>query len=86
MSFGNRNIYSRESFQFNVVQFKKYQPPGNLKFKNLGIFQSLKLRFSVEKILSISLKLNFIPNSWGSNGLGMNESKLGIYSHSGKLR
>jgi len=38
---------------------KKYQPSGNLKFSNLGIFQSLKLRISIKKILPISIKLNF---------------------------
>jgi len=40
----------------------KYHPSGNLKFKNLGIPQSLKFRILMGKILSISLKLNFTPN------------------------
>jgi len=42
-----------------LSQFKKYHPSGNLKFDNLGIFQSLKLRYLMEKILEIFLKLNF---------------------------
>jgi len=32
-----------------MSQFKKYYPSGNLKFNNLVIFQSLKLRNLVEK-------------------------------------
>jgi len=37
-----------------------------------GIFQSLKLRILVEKILPISLKLNFTPNTLGCYVLKMN--------------
>jgi len=44
-------------------------PPENLKFNYLGIFQSLKLRISMEKILSISRKLNFTPKTSGCYGL-----------------
>ena len=40
-----------------------------MKFFNLGIFQSLKLRILMEKIFSISLKLNFTPNTLGGHGL-----------------
>jgi len=47
---------------------KKYQPSGKLKFSNLGIFQSLKLRILMEKIFLISLKLNFAPNTLGCHG------------------
>jgi len=51
-------------------QFKKYHPSGNLKFYNLGILKSLKLRILVKKnILPISLKLNFTPNSLVCKGL-----------------
>jgi len=57
MPFGNRKICFRGYFQFSIAQFKKYHPPGNLKFNNLGIFQSWKLQFLVEKIFPISLKL-----------------------------
>jgi len=52
-----------------LSQFKKYHPSGNLKFYNLGIFKSLKLRNLVRKILPISLKLNFTPNTSGCKGL-----------------
>jgi len=52
-----------------LSQFKKYHPSENLKFYNLGVFQSLKLRILMEKILLISLKLNFIPNALGGYGL-----------------
>jgi len=56
-----------------LSQFKKYHLSGNPKFYNLGIYQSLKLRILVEKILSISLKLNFIPNTLGCYGLRAKE-------------
>jgi len=39
--------------------FKKIYPYVNLNFNNLGIFQSLKLRILVEKILPIFFQLNF---------------------------
>jgi len=42
---------------------KKYHPSGNLNFNYLGISQSLKLRILMGKILSISLQLNFTPNT-----------------------
>jgi len=48
-----------------LSELKKYNPPGNLNFNSLGIFQSSKLLISMEKILSISLKLNFTPNTLG---------------------
>jgi len=67
MPFGSRNIYFRGSFQFSIV--KKYHPSGNLKFNYSGIFQSLKLHISMEKIFSISPKLNFTPNTLGCYGL-----------------
>jgi len=50
-------------FSSVLSQFKKYHPSGNLKFNNLGIFLSLKLRTLVRKILPISLNLNFTPNT-----------------------
>jgi len=52
-------------FSSVLSQFKKYHPSGNLKFYNLGIFKSLKLRILVRKILPISLKLNFTPKTLG---------------------
>jgi len=54
---------------FSSVLSKKYHPSRNLKFFNLGIFQSLKLRILMEKILPISLKINFTPNTLGCYGL-----------------
>jgi len=48
---------------------KKYHPSGNLKFNILGISQSLKSRILKEKILSISLNLNFTSNTLGFYGL-----------------
>jgi len=68
MPFGNRKKYFRGSFQFSIVTILKKYPSGNLKFNNLGIFQSLKLRILVGKILPISLKLNFTPNTLGCYG------------------
>jgi len=60
MPFGNRKIYFRGSFQFSIVKIKKkYQLSGNLKFKNFGIFQSLKFRILIEKIFPISLRAKF---------------------------
>jgi len=52
-----------------LSKFKKYHPSGNLKFNNLGIFQSLKLRDLTGKILRIFLEQNFIPNTLGCYGL-----------------
>jgi len=47
--FGNRKIYFRGPSSSVFSQYKKYHPPGNLKFNYFGIFQSLKLRISKEK-------------------------------------
>jgi len=58
-------------FSSVLTQFKKYHPLGNLKCNYLGIFQSFKMRISMEKILSISLKLNFITNTLGCYGLSI---------------
>jgi len=48
---------------------KKYHPSGNLKFNNLGIFPSLKLRILMGKIPPIPLKLNFTLNTLRCYGL-----------------
>jgi len=64
MPFANRKIIILEDLCSSLLSpFNKYHPSGNLKFDYLGIFKSLKLRFSMGKILSISLKLNFNPNT-----------------------
>jgi len=68
MPFGNRKIYFTGSFQFSIVTISKISPSGDLKFNYLGIFQSLKLLILMEKILSISRKLNFTPNTLGCYG------------------
>jgi len=60
-----------------LSQFKKYHPSGNRKFNYLGIFQSLKLRILMGKILLISLKLNFTPNTLGCYGL--NEASCSLF-------
>jgi len=52
-----------------LSQFKKYHPSENVKFNNLDIFQSVKLRILMKKILPISLKLNFTSNTFGGYGL-----------------
>jgi len=36
-------------FSLVLTQFQKYHPLENLKFNYLGVFQSLKLRISMEK-------------------------------------
>jgi len=69
MPFGNRKNILEDLFRSVLSLFEKYHPSGNLKFINLGIFQSLKMRILMEKILPISLKLNFTPNTLGCYGL-----------------
>jgi len=61
----SENLFSSLLSQFK----KKYHSSGNLKLKNLGIFQCLKFRILMEKILPKSLKLNFTPNTLGGYGL-----------------
>jgi len=60
---------SEDFFSSVLLQFKKHHPTGNLKCNYLGISRSLKLRILMGKILSISLKLNFTPNTSGCYGL-----------------
>jgi len=54
-------------FSSVLPKYQKYHHSGNPKFNNLVIFQSLKLRNRMGKILS--LKLNFTPNNLGYYGL-----------------
>jgi len=68
MPFGKRKTYFRGSFQFTIITIQKISPPGNMKFNYLCIFQSLKLRISKEKILSISLKLISLQKLWAVMG------------------
>jgi len=44
MPFGNGEITLEDLFSLVLSQFKKYHSSGNLKFNNIGIFQSLKMR------------------------------------------
>ena len=61
MPFGNKKIFYR-IFPVHFCHTLKNNTP-------LETFQSLKLRILQEKILSISLKLNFPPNTLGCYGL-----------------
>jgi len=56
-------------FSSVLSKSKNNHPSGNLKFNNLDIFQSLKLRILMGRILRISLKLNFTPDTLCSYGL-----------------
>jgi len=67
-----KNIFEDLSSSI-LFQFTKYHPSGNLKFYNLGILKSLKLLILAKKILPISLKLNFTPNTLGCIGLTKNK-------------
>jgi len=60
---GNKKKYFRGSFQLSIVTIQKISPSGYLKFNNLGIFHSLKSRILMEKILPISRRLNFTPDT-----------------------
>jgi len=76
-SFGNRKKNILQDLSSSVLsKFKNHHPSGNLKFNNLGIFQSLKLRIIMEKFLLVSFKLNFTLNTSGCNGL-MFDSRVG---------
>jgi len=61
-------------FSSVLSKSKKYQPPGNLKFNYLGISETLNVRISMEKIISISLKL-FAPNTLGCHGLVLQQER-----------
>jgi len=56
-----KHFILKDIFSSVLSQFKEYHPSGSLKFNDLGIFQSSELRILVEKILPISLRLNFTP-------------------------
>jgi len=69
MPFSNRIFFKEDLFSSDLSQLKKYHNSRNLQFINLGIFHSFKFRFSKGKVLSISHKLNFTPNTLGCYGL-----------------
>jgi len=65
MPFGNRNkLILEDLFSSVLPQLKKFHSSGHLKIIYLSIFQSLKLRIIMD-FFSISLKLNFTPNTLG---------------------
>jgi len=66
-------------FSAVLSQLKKYHPSGTLKLNNLRIFRSLKLIILAEKILPISLELNFTPNTLGCNELMTTNTRLTHY-------
>jgi len=51
-----KKITLEDLFSSVLSQSKKYHPSGNLKFNDLCIFQSLKLRILMEKSLQFLLK------------------------------
>jgi len=59
------NFILEDLFSSALSQFKKFHPSGNLNFNIFGIFQNLKLRYLMRKILRIFLKLNLTPNTSG---------------------
>jgi len=64
MPFGNRKKNILEDLFGSVLsQFKKHPPSGNLKFYIFMHFPKLEIAYLNRKILSISLKLNFAPNT-----------------------
>jgi len=71
MPFGTAKNILEDLFSSLLLQFKKYNPSENLKFNDIGISQSLKLRFLMEKILPTFLKLNFTSNTLGCYGLSI---------------
>jgi len=68
MPFGNKHIFE-DLFSSIFSPFKKYNPSCNLKFNYLGrLFPKLKIVYSRKRIVSLSLKLNFTPNTSGFYG------------------
>jgi len=55
MLFRNRKNILEDLFCSALSLFKKYHPSGNLKFNDLGIFQSLKFRNLMGNFIRISL-------------------------------
>jgi len=77
-SVTEKNIFE-DVFSSGLSQFKKYHHSGNLKYNNLGIFRSFKLRNLMGEILRISLRLNFTPNVlWAVMGLYFTHEKFGF--------
>jgi len=54
MPSGNRKFILEDLFYSVFSKFEKFKPYGNLKFNNLGISQSLKLRSKGENTSNFS--------------------------------
>jgi len=66
MPFGNREIYFRGSFKFSIVTIQRISPIWKLEIQSFRHFAKLKISyFNEKKILPISLKINFTPNTLG---------------------
>jgi len=66
MPFGNRKNILEDLFSSVLSQFEKYQPTWKPEINLFRHFPKLKIACSMGgKILSISLRLNFTPNSMG---------------------
>jgi len=76
MPFGNKKKILEDLFSSILSKFQQYHPSENLESNNSGLFQSLKLRILMEKILPISLRLNFTPNTLGCCGLSLGAPHL----------
>jgi len=75
MPFANRKIILENFFSLVLSQFKKYHSSGNITFNTSVILQSLKLRILKGKILPISLKLNFTPDTLGGYDFKLENEK-----------
>jgi len=60
--------YSEDHFRSVLSLFKKYLPSRSIKFNNIGISQSLKLRILVEKSLKFLLSLISLQKLWAVMG------------------
>jgi len=56
-----KKIILEDLFSSVLSQFKKSHPSGNLKFKNLGIFKSLKFRILKENSFQFLLSYISLP-------------------------
>jgi len=63
MPFGNRNICFTGSFQFSIVAIKKISPLWKPEIYLYRPFPKLKIAHLI--FFSISLKLDFTPNTLG---------------------
>ena len=64
MPFGNSKLIFEDRFSSVLSQLKKYHSSGNLKFNNLGIFQSLKLRILLEMFSKAKFYSKYLGRLW----------------------